>query len=133
MDLISKKDLINRLIPKYRDGVPDEYDRGANDMLEEVIEAIEEFPAQNKWIPVKYRELTEEEKQDYPNETYIYDCELPEDAQDVIITTKYRQVVITTFYRDAEDGCWFDSYEDWEIKNIYFGLFEVIQDIETRK
>ena len=26
----------------------------------------------------------------------------------------------------------FDSYEDWEIKNIYFGLFEVIQDLETR-
>ena len=55
MDLISKKDLINRLIPKYRDGIPDEYDRGANDMLEEVIEAVEEFSAQNKWIPCSER------------------------------------------------------------------------------
>ena len=30
------------IIPKYRDGVSDEYNRGANDMWKEVMERIEE-------------------------------------------------------------------------------------------
>jgi len=66
----------------------------------------------NKWISVTYRELDEYERQMYPDAEFVYDCKLPEDAQDVLITTKYRQVEKTTFYRDAENGCWFDSYED---------------------
>lgn len=66
----------------------------------------------NKWIPVTYRELDEEERQMYSDAEFVYDCKLPEDGQDILITTKYRQVVMTTFYRDAENGCWFDSYED---------------------
>lgn len=31
----------DKLLPKYRDGEVDEYNRGANDMLEEIIEHID--------------------------------------------------------------------------------------------
>ena len=55
MDLISREELINRLVYKARDGIFDEYDSGANDMLEDVIETIREFPSKYKWIPVKER------------------------------------------------------------------------------
>lgn len=69
----------------------------------------------NKWIPVTYRELDEEnERQLYPNADYIYNCNLPDDGQEVLITTKYRQVVMTTFYNDGDDGCYFECYEDWD-------------------
>ncbi len=65
----------------------------------------------NKWIPVTYRESDEEERQMYDTE-WVYDCVLPDDEQDVLIATKYRQVVMTTFYIDVENGCWFEGYEN---------------------
>ena len=40
--------LKSTIIPKYRDGVSDEYNRGANDMWKEVMERIEEVNADVK-------------------------------------------------------------------------------------
>lgn len=37
--------LKSTIIPKYRDGVPDEYNRGANEMWEEIMKRIEEVNA----------------------------------------------------------------------------------------
>lgn len=72
------------------------------------------------WIPVKTRELSAEEVKEV-NEKYDVDLDgdeawcicspLPEDAQEVLITTKYGDVVLTEFCVD-DDGCWFDGYED---------------------
>lgn len=75
-------------------------------------------PAENKgeWIPIKTRPLTEEEKIYY--EEYgafyldsIFDCRLPEDGQEVLITTKYGTVEKTTFYNEGDDGSYFECYE----------------------
>lgn len=68
----------------------------------------------NKWIEVKVRPLTKEEKEEYCDEIewyeFIYDCPLPDDGQDVLITTKYGNVEMTTFYTDC--GNYFEQYED---------------------
>lgn len=76
------------------------------DALEMAIKALE----QTRWIPIKIRLITEEEKEEIGYEyDFIYDCSLPDDGQDVLITTPYG-VQKTTFYTDY--GCYFESYED---------------------
>ena len=86
------------------------------DALDLAVKALE---AQG-WIPVKTRELSAEEVKEV-NEKYDVDLDgddawcicspLPETPQEVLITTKYGDIVLTDFYVDV-DGCWFDGYED---------------------
>lgn len=42
-ELKKLREIPNKLVPKYRDGIQDEYDRGANEMLEEVINDIRKY------------------------------------------------------------------------------------------
>lgn len=82
--------------------------------------AIKALEAQG-WIPVKTRELSAEEVKEV-NEKYDVDLDgdeawcicspLPEETQEVLITTKYGDVVLTEFCVDDVDGCCFDGYED---------------------
>lgn len=59
---------------------------------------------------MKVRATTSEEKEIYGSDIYwIYDCKLPEDGQEVLITTKNGFVTSTTY--DA-DYFVFESYED---------------------
>lgn len=89
-------------------------------LYDEAIEvAIKALEAQG-WIPVKTRELTAEEVKEV-NEKYDVDLDgdeawcicspLPADNQEVLITTKYGDVVLTEFCVDV-DGCYFDGYEE---------------------
>lgn len=70
-----------------------------------------------KWTPIKTRHLTNKEKEEYADLGYsedsidsMYDCPLPEDGEEVLITTRYDEVTTDTFYRDA--GCYFETYCD---------------------
>ena len=72
------------------------------------------------WHPIKTRPLTEDEKtelRENPNvdEDIIeakFDCALPENGQEVLITTKaWNKLAITTFHFDV-DGCYFEDWED---------------------
>lgn len=78
------------------------------------IKALENEP---KWIPIKTRPLTREEKEEYADLGYsedsisfMYDCPLPEDGEEVLITTRYDEVHTDTFYCD--EGCYFETYCD---------------------
>ena len=82
--------------------------------LDMAIEALEQEP---KWIPIKTRPLTDKEKEEYADLGYsedsmsfMYDCHLPEDGEEVLITTRYDEVTTDTFYRD--EGCYFETYCD---------------------
>lgn len=73
---------------------------------------------ESDWVPVTYRKLTDEEKEemreiaDVDIIDSVYTCPLPEDGQKVLITTRvWRAVEITTFYNDA-DVCYFEDWED---------------------
>lgn len=66
-----------------------------------------------EWIPIKFRPLTEEEKECYPEEADgIYDCRLPDDGEEVLITTRWGAVCIDTFHRDEEDQSYFEDHDD---------------------
>ena len=64
----------------------------------------------NRCVPVKVRPLTDEEKKLYEEYEFMYDCKLPDDEQQVLITTKHGNVEVTTFCNDI--GCYFEQYED---------------------
>ena len=70
----------------------------------------------NKWIPVKWHEITDEEREreGYPKDWACYlDCIMPYDGQRILITTKGGFVELDECYSD--DGCTLslDSGYDW--------------------
>lgn len=76
------------------------------------------------WIPITFRPFTEEELRDYcekwsvkpedvtDREGWVYNCPLPDDGEEVLITTKvWGYVKIDTFHADP-DGFYFEDHED---------------------
>ena len=65
------------------------------------------------WIPMTTRPMTEEEREHYRewsdvDGAMIFDCELPEDGQEVLIS--YRgYVCVDIFCKD--DGCYFEGVD----------------------
>lgn len=75
------------------------------------------------WIPIVTRPMTEEERKDFPftgynfiggDEPTTFDCELPDDGEEVEVTI-YGHIVVDTFYNDGVEGCYFDSVD---IENV---------------
>jgi len=85
--------------------------------LNMAIKALENQP---QWIPVKTRKMTAEEIEELSKsndlidaddiDQWCYCCQLPDHAQEVMITTKYG-IASTTFYNDNY-GAYFEDYED---------------------
>lgn len=71
---------------------------------------------EDSWIKVGYREMTREEAEEFGVETdcWMYDCDLPEDNTEVLITSAYGDVDKVEFCRDVDGACWFDGYEDFD-------------------
>lgn len=67
------------------------------------------------WIPVKYHKITNEEREEngYPKDwEFIMDCEMPDDGQDILVTTaRTRFVTMDSCYSDGEYAL--DSGLDW--------------------
>ena len=90
----------------------------------ELRELIENAPtverSTSEWVPIITRDMDNEELEEFAKQTgfsvdeidpWCYACRLPDDGQEVIISTSSWGVTITEFYAD-EDGCYFDGYED---------------------
>ena len=68
-----------------------------------------------KWIPVDYHRITEEERRanDYPEDwVYCIDSPMPEEGQEILITTNAGYVEKDTCLNDGE-GYYTDSGYDW--------------------
>ena len=76
----------------------------------------------SSWIPVTTRDLSAEEIEELvkgfenmfaPDEIehWCFDCRLPDDNQEVIVSTQWG-VRVVTFYADYDHGCYFEGYED---------------------
>ena len=87
-------------------------------MFERVIESI---PSEPQWIPVKTRPMTVKERDYYENvwdadlsddEAVIFDCPMPEDKQEIWVSTKNGNVFQDTCEND--DGyIGFEGNGDW--------------------
>ena len=78
---------------------------------EEIIRSHMSEVENGGWIPVKWRATTDEDgidKEEYP--LYI-DCPMPNDGDEILITSKNRYVSEDTCYDD--DGYYLDSGLDW--------------------
>lgn len=71
-----------------------------------------------EWIKIKTRPATKEEQKEFTcagefdEIGFVYDCQLPDDGQEVLITTYCGTVEKVAFYRDSYYGCYFEQYED---------------------
>lgn len=112
-DLISRNDAIDAfgLSEKTRKYGGDH--SGYNTMMlyeiQDVLESLQSADRSTEWIPFTKRPLTDEEKEEYPDWIYIFDCPLPDDGQEILLSNgKY--VWTDTFFND--DGCYLDGGDD---------------------
>lgn len=86
----------------------------------ELVEALSSSENPNKWIPITSRPMTEEEKEhytihpDYLDECRIFNCKLPDDGQEVLISV-YGGVEVDTFVKDGNDGCYFEGRDIYDV------------------
>ena len=107
--------ILNSLKRYYNDANEDSYvgfDDEDNEAIDYVIKVLES----TSWIPIKTRPMTEEEKEEIGHEyAFMYDCSLPDDGQDVLITDCYGNVEVDTFYRDYEGFYFETNCDDGEV------------------
>lgn len=79
------------------------------------------------WIHIKTRPLTEEEKKEYPDWSYILDCELPDDGQRILIHCVYNDhesVQLDEYYDDCGMSYLDSGYELGEEVDAWMPLPE---------
>ena len=84
-----------------------------NDGIETMVENLPCY--QGDWVEIKIRSLTDEEKESYADKGIdfaftAFDCPLPEDGDEVLITTRFGTVEKTIFLIDDVGG-YFEGYE----------------------
>ena len=83
------------------------YDSITHQALNMAIEALSE--PKTEWIPFTKRPLTDEEKEEYPDWIYIFDCPLPDDEEEILLSNG-KHVWTDTFIADGE--CYLDGGDD---------------------
>lgn len=70
---------------------------------------------EGKWIPISFRELTDKERKELdPAIRFKWTCPLPDDMEDVLITTRYGSVQIATF-EITDEGSFFDEMDEDDV------------------
>ena len=87
-------------------------DHCEKDCVRLAINALSSSENPNKWIPLKTRPMTDEESTFYRDwaeyGAELFDCPLPDDGQEVLISV-CGGVEVDTFVQDANDGCYFEG------------------------
>lgn len=83
-----------------------------------IIDTFSEEIPEGVWIPIKQRPGTEEEYAEFSkfgtcprSEFKVYTNKMPEDGQDVLITTKWG-TVCEDIYHDDVDASYFEDHDD---------------------
>ena len=70
---------------------------------------------QGEWIPIKMRPGTDEEYEEFckygdcPREDFrVFECPLPDDDQEVLVTTRWGDICVDIWHRDV-DCCYFEN------------------------
>lgn len=69
---------------------------------------------QPRWIPIKWHDCTDEEREEYgfaEEIVAVFDCDMPNDNQEILVTTSHGYVEKDVCYID--DGYSLDSGYDW--------------------
>ena len=82
--------------------------------LAEWLKELKQLREQTRWIPFTKRPMTDEESTFYRDwaeyGAEIFDCPLPDDGQEVLVSWG-GNVCIDTFVKDDRDGCYFEGID----------------------
>ena len=90
----------------------------------------------DEWIPIKYRPMTEEEVKEQEkkwdctladNEKIMFDCPLPVDEQDILISTSWGVSLDTCTY-DPDEGYGLEMNGDWDGVSAWMPLPEKYEE-----
>lgn len=109
VDLISRADAIKCVDYWIDDDATDDAQARAV-AIKNDLRYMPSAEAVQGWIPFTRRPMTEEEQKNYPNCTFIFDCVLPDDGDEILVSNG-RFVWMDTFCNDI-DGCYLDSGDD---------------------
>lgn len=93
----------------------DSFDFDPNEVrfsMNDISHNLSNIPTVNQWIPFHKRPLTEEEQEMYPEWSYYLDCELPEDGDEILISSPTFGVYQDTFINEGGDGCYLEGGEE---------------------
>ncbi len=119
-DLINRTDLLAELNQRIAD-TSTPIVKGVLIAIKSVVEQMPRVDAEPKWIPLKWMELTEEEKE-YYGEEYIdafADCPLPDDGDEILISKcngKWVNLVVFSndeFITDESGNDWVNDVDAW--------------------
>ena len=82
--------------------------------VEDLINSVPTIEPESQWIPIKWHDCTDEDREKYgfSNDiVVVFDCEMPSDEQEILITTSHGYVYKDVCYID--DGFSLDSGYDW--------------------
>jgi hypothetical protein len=110
------KDRLKQYADKYSDcykyaGV---YVKAIQDMIEQLLTDLEQDEKENGWIPVKYHQISEKEREEESISRdihYMLNCKMPDDGQEILVTNGESTWQDTSFI-DC-DGYYLDSGYDW--------------------
>lgn len=83
-------------------------------IVELLLTDLEQDEKENGWIPVKYHQISEKEREEesISNDIrYMLDCKMPDDGQEILVTNGETTWQDTSFI-DC-DGYYLDSNYDW--------------------
>ena len=95
---------------KYKNGLPG----SALDIVNTLLADLEQDEKENGWIPVKYHQISEKEREEESISNDIQcmlDCKMPDDGQEILVTNGETTWQDTSFI-DC-DGYYLDSNYDW--------------------
>lgn len=98
----------------YLQNHTDDYGEESHTAMMMAKDALSSSEKPNKWIPLKTRPMTDEESTFYKDwaeyGAELFDCPLPDDGQEVLVSWG-GNVCIDTFVKDDSDGCYFEGVE----------------------
>ena len=109
--------MTNKEIIKWLQSLKSEMGKQSNRHLwnyEEALDMAIKALAKDGWIPVKWHEITDEEREreGYPKDwAVLMDCDMPSDEQEILVTTTRGIVEKDVCYLDGEFSL--DSGWDW--------------------
>lgn len=95
---------------RYKHGLPG----SALDIVNSLLDDLEQDEKENGWIPVKYHQISEKEREEesiLKNIQYMLDCKMPDDGQEILVTNGETTWQDTSFI-DC-DGYYLDRNYDW--------------------
>lgn len=82
--------------------------------IESRIAKIPSAQPEQRWIPIKWHDCTDEDREKYGfnnDIVVVFDCEMPDDNQSILVTTSHGYINQDVCYID--DGYSLDSGWDW--------------------